>query len=239
MIDIIQTPASHVAAFRARGKIEDEDIQRAKTALERAMQEHEQVALLIELDEWEGISAEALRDDLGYWFDQLGSLDRFGRAAVVTDRKWVDMGARLEDKLLPGVEVRAFPTERRDEARAWVAEPPAPATRGLEAIPVQGGESAGGTPILAYAVRGRVTADDIGQLDADFKREERFRLLLRLDDFAMPGTGAFTSGLAGMKMDALRKMERYAVVGGPGLDRRAARDRRAAAPHAHPPLRRG
>ena len=70
-------------------------------------------------------------------------------------------------------------------------------------------------PVLAYALRGGLTDDDIDALHADLNRHERARLLIRVDQFEMPHASAFAHQLAGISR-FFGPIERYAVVGGPG-----------------------
>lgn len=70
-------------------------------------------------------------------------------------------------------------------------------------------------PVLAYALRGGLTDDDIDALHADLNRHERARLLIRVDHFEMPHASAFAHQLAGISR-FFGPIERYAVVGGPG-----------------------
>ncbi|GAB5537277.1 MAG: hypothetical protein Rubg2KO_35260 [Rubricoccaceae bacterium] len=74
--------------------------------------------------------------------------------------------------------------------------------------------NAAGVPVLAYALSGRLTEDDIDRLHADLDRQGRARLLIRADAFEMPKPGALARQLAGLGR-FLGSLERYAVVGGP------------------------
>lgn len=74
---------------------------------------------------------------------------------------------------------------------------------------------AAGVPVLAYALRGRLTDDDIATLHGDLDRHGRARLLIRVDAFEVPDAGAFARQIAGLGR-FLGSIERYAVGGGPG-----------------------
>ncbi|MEP0548167.1 MAG: STAS/SEC14 domain-containing protein [Rhodothermales bacterium] len=216
MIELLASPAPHVVAFRISGSVDTSDVKTAAAALDRALNLHEQLSLFADLRPLEGISLGRLLRDLRFSFSQLGRFDRYYRVAVVTGEEWIETVATWEGKLIPGAEGEAFATEQHDEALAWIAERPVPARPGIAAVDAEPSESAGGTPILAYALRGPVAAEDVERLEADFAAHERFRLLVRAEDFDGVRPGAFTAELPHMKQEALRRIERYAVVGGPG-----------------------
>lgn len=83
----------------------------------------------------------------------------------------------------------------------------------LTRLHVSGGAS---VPVLAYALAGKITDADVRTIQADADGLDRLRLLIRVDDFEMPSVSAFTSGLFEMKLGMIGRIERYALVGGPG-----------------------
>ncbi|MEZ5800621.1 MAG: STAS/SEC14 domain-containing protein [Nitratireductor sp.] len=50
-----------------------------------------------------------------------GLLRRFDKAAVLADEAWLRKFAEWEGALLPGLEIRSFPLEEEQAARAWLA----------------------------------------------------------------------------------------------------------------------
>ncbi len=70
-------------------------------------------------------------------------------------------------------------------------------------------------PVLAYALDGKMNADDFALIWADLREHDRIRLLVQIDTFAIPDPSAFSAGLIQMKKEALHKLDRYAIVGGP------------------------
>ncbi|SDK54425.1 STAS/SEC14 domain-containing protein [Microbulbifer yueqingensis] len=47
-------------------------------------------------------------------------IGKFQRAAVLTDERWLKTLSELEGKLMPGLEIRAFPRAQRGAAEAWL-----------------------------------------------------------------------------------------------------------------------
>lgn len=50
----------------------------------------------------------------------LGLMSRFSRAAVLTDKTWLQMASEIEGALFPGLEIKAFDREQKAEAEAWL-----------------------------------------------------------------------------------------------------------------------
>ena len=51
-----------------------------------------------------------------------GLLKKFDRAAVLTDKTWLQKVSELEGALFPGLEIKAFDMDRREEAEAWLSQ---------------------------------------------------------------------------------------------------------------------
>ena len=120
MLELLPAPAPHVVAFRVGGKLTAREGERVFDALDEALGLHETVNLYAEIAELSGLSLEALVKDLAKSLGLLGRLKRFGRYAVVTDTRWIQKAAGIEDKLIPGLEIRAFPLAESEAAETWV-----------------------------------------------------------------------------------------------------------------------
>src|SRR3954452_18486448 len=121
MLDFL--PAlDRVVAMRVTGRVGEHDIERGIQAIEAALARNERISLLVEI-EMAGMTAGAFTRDLSYSLGKLRDLHRFSRVAVVTIQDWLKALARVQDRILPHVEVRAFTPPEREEAMAWGAQP--------------------------------------------------------------------------------------------------------------------
>ena len=50
----------------------------------------------------------------------LGLMNKFKRAAVMTDKTWLRKVSELEGVIIPGLEVKAFTRDKKTEAEAWL-----------------------------------------------------------------------------------------------------------------------
>ena len=51
----------------------------------------------------------------------IGLMKKFDRAAVLTDKAWVQKVSELEGLFYPGLEIKAFDRDQRAEAETWLA----------------------------------------------------------------------------------------------------------------------
>ena len=106
-----------VLHIRAGGKLSDADYEAFVPLFERAAaREPGTVPMLIELlPDFAGWDLAGLWRDLKF---DIRHKDRFGRIAIVGDKKWEEWGMKLFDPLFRA-EMCFFPTDRLDEAEAW------------------------------------------------------------------------------------------------------------------------
>ena len=50
----------------------------------------------------------------------LGLIKKFNRAAVLTDKNWLKKISEFEGVLFPGLEIRAFNIDQKEQAEAWL-----------------------------------------------------------------------------------------------------------------------
>ena len=124
MLEFISPPAEHVVAMRVGGVVTAQELQQAIDAIEAAKRHHPRVSLLAELDGLRLMTFPALLKDVGYGLTQIGDLEHYHRAAVVTDKEWIKHIAQLEDRLFKAVEIRTFPSHDHSAAMEWVCKLP-------------------------------------------------------------------------------------------------------------------
>lgn len=203
----------YVVAMKTSGRISGSELDIATDRIDAALRHHERISLYFEIDFLE-VSPEALLKDLRYGLKQLTQLDRFYRSVIVTNQSWVHTAAEWEDRLLPSIAVRAFPENEKEEAREWVAEaPPEPRPRGLEEIPTSTSH------VVAFRLKGTITGADIDavadRLETAYQAHDHVNLLLRIESAYRFQFDVLREALFDLKAEAIRHLERYAVVGGP------------------------
>ncbi len=119
MIELIDIPSPRAVGAKISGKIEKPDLDQVIAAIEKKLQKVDKIGIYVELESFDGISFDALADDVKF---ALANLNRFDKKAVVSEEEWVEKAAEFADKVFSGIEIRHFSPEEREKAKKWVAE---------------------------------------------------------------------------------------------------------------------
>lgn len=102
------------------GKLEADEM---KVALDELISQSQGIRngrMLYEIHEFRIPSLGALAVEFTRLPELFGLIKRFDRAAVLADEEWIRKISELENKLFPGLEIRAFERDERAEAEAWL-----------------------------------------------------------------------------------------------------------------------
>lgn len=106
-----------VVGVVADGKVTGDDYANVLVPLiEAALADHEKIRLLYHCPSGTAFDASAAWEDAKVGFEHF---TQFERAAVVTDESWLVNAVKLLGFVMPG-EVRVFPADALDEAKAWL-----------------------------------------------------------------------------------------------------------------------
>lgn len=122
MLTLLDLGSSYIWAARVEDTFDSEDIALAMATLDDRLSRPGDVRCYIEAEDMDHVTIGAMLKDVLYGLRHVGDVPRFDRFAIVADQKWLHALAKFEDKLLIGVEVRAFAPQERDAARAWITE---------------------------------------------------------------------------------------------------------------------
>ena len=119
MIERISESQGNIIAFRASGKLTDEDYKNILVpSIEAMVKEHGKVRLLLYLDEgFKGWEPRAMWDDFKVGLGKLK--DDFEKFALVGGPKWVQWAMKLDNYLMRG-EVKTFSIVQLQDAWQWV-----------------------------------------------------------------------------------------------------------------------
>ncbi|MDA1267025.1 MAG: STAS/SEC14 domain-containing protein [Planctomycetota bacterium] len=105
-------------AFTIDGVVPREDLEEALTLFEPLLEQHRRLGVLEHIVSFRGISPLALWRDLRF---AARHLMHVGPVAVVSDRRYVRVWSKMAAPFWKA-EVRFFPREELEEARAWLVE---------------------------------------------------------------------------------------------------------------------
>jgi hypothetical protein len=212
MLEILQAP-DQVAAFRLTGEVTGVDYDQMIAELEERLRRHARVAVYADLSKLKRLTRDALTKDIQYALSKRHELHRFTRLAIVSDKRWPGLLAHIAGAWLP-FEITSFKSGERDEALRWAAEPRAdqPALRLITTTRPD---------TYAYVWNGKITRADVehvlGTLRHELETHSSVRVLGRIEHIGGFQPAAFMqSSLLRVKLLGLKKIERYALVGGPG-----------------------
>lgn len=213
-----QLPApDHVVAYSLGGKPNSDELREYQSVLADSLQERGGTALLVDLTELTDISKQALKDSAGADDVLLRRLGQLDRCALVSDKDWLHVVASFAGQLVPTLQVQAFGCAQREQALAWVARAPQRRATTPSAIRFLATRR---DDVLAFEVDGLLTANEmpavIQHVQKQLGAHAKLRLLGRITTLAgFEPSALMSTGLLPMKLSAMRKVDRYAIVGAP------------------------
>lgn len=223
MITYIEGPED-VIACSVSGGFTSSEMSALVSKVEQALKTNAKTHMFVEIDGIADVDWQVIAELFPRSLAILGQLDRFGRIAVVSNDKWIRLWTRAESALLPNISYELFRARERERALDWVQGradlPHAPALTILQTD---------SPSVIAFEFDGSVTAADMDQAVAELgPRLESgsgpLRVLASVGEFDFPIFSAlFKQRYFHLKMETLKRLERYAVVGGPDWLRRAVK----------------
>jgi hypothetical protein len=211
MLEILQAP-DQLAAFRLTGRVTGVDYDQMVAELEERLRRHARVAVYADITKFKRFTRDAFEKDIRYAIAKRDELHRFTRFAIVSDKRWPKVLATLAGAWFP-FEIRSFASAEREEGLRWGAEPRAELPA-LRLIPTSRSDT------YAYVWNGKITRADVehvlGALRVELETHMSVRVFGRIEHMGgFQPAALLQSSLMRVKLLGMRKIERYAIVGGP------------------------
>ena len=103
------------------GKLDSEAMKRALDELASESQDIEHGKMLYDVIDFHLPSLAAIAIGFSRLPSMFGLIKKFDRAAVLSDRAWLKKVSEFEGHLIPGLEIKAFDRDQREEAEAWLS----------------------------------------------------------------------------------------------------------------------
>lgn len=103
------------------GKLNSEEMQVALDELVSKSQKIEEGKMLYDVIDFHLPSLGAIAIEFSRLPSMFGFIKKFDRAAVLTDKTWVKKVSEFEGMLIPGLEIKAFDRDQKEEAEAWLS----------------------------------------------------------------------------------------------------------------------
>lgn len=204
-----------VIAIRCGGRLKHAEIQSYIDRIEASFAARETTHLYAEVVDFSGFDTDRFVETLkrsGAWFR---NLDKVGRVAIVADQDWVRWLARVESAIMPHVSYETFESAERDRALAWVeGRLDSPYSAAIKVIETDRPN------VLGFEIDGHAGKVELDAISAHFLKamrgKDKVRFLGRIRNLGGVQIGGLLTGdYFALKREALARLERYAVVGGP------------------------
>ena len=114
MLEMIDIGIDNAVAFRISGKITERDMTLVLSNAKEKINRHGNIVILEIIDSFEGIEIASLVEKVKYLFEV--GISNISRAAVVTDKKWLENIVSVEDKIFKNIKMKSFSIEDKDLA---------------------------------------------------------------------------------------------------------------------------
>ncbi len=208
--------APNVHQIKVTGKLKSEDMPPVIELAGTIDKESDKASLVFNIENVHDFEWSAVGEELKHLPLMLRVLTKLDRIAVIADQAWMRTGARIESALLPGVTYEVFSRDKAEHARAWakgeIDRPHADAVRLIDV---------GDSSIVAFELDGRIDEDNAATMIKDarlaLEKTGARRMMARIKNWHGFDPSLLASGkIAKAKMDFIKLLDRYAIVGGPG-----------------------
>ena len=120
MVTMVDIGIDKAVAYRIEGKITDADMELVTSVLKEKIATFGDIFIYQEIESFKGIEFEAMIEKTKF-FLEMGT-SNIKRIAVVTHKDWMNKIIDLEGKLFKNIDMKAFLTEDKDEAIAFLKQ---------------------------------------------------------------------------------------------------------------------
>ncbi len=172
--------------------------------------------LLVDVTSVAGFTLSAVTVELAHIPSLVKWIYGLDRIAIISDEEWIRTGSRLESALLPGVTYEVYDDDEADAARAWIMEEAeGPHTGAFHELDI------GKPGIAAFELTGRLDRAEsergVAMVRARLEDPDCSKLMIVISNWhGFDVDAMFSSQVIGGKLDLIGKLDRYAIVGGPG-----------------------
>lgn len=116
-IKLIPHKPDRIIGLNIDGRIEAKDITHVMKSIENRLRQGEKLRIYAEVNNWSGMSFEALVEDLKFGLQHFKDFDK---EAIVSDLWWLENLASIVNILFSNIEVKHFSFADRDKALEWI-----------------------------------------------------------------------------------------------------------------------
>ena len=120
MLELLSVNVEKVVAYRLDGAITEDAMEEVLDAIKAEIEKHGEVCLYQEVVNLTTVEMDAIVDKLEF-VKEVG-LKPIKRIAFITDKKWMQMMVKVEDKIFRNTEMKGFLPDEKDLALSFLQE---------------------------------------------------------------------------------------------------------------------
>lgn len=120
MFKVIQNGTNRLD-IEMSGRLNAEEMKVALDELVNKSEHIENGKMLYDVIDFHLPTLSAIAIEFSRFPSMFGFIKKFNQAAVLTDKSWLKKVSEIEGTLIPGLEIKAFDRDKREEAEAWLS----------------------------------------------------------------------------------------------------------------------
>lgn len=120
MFKVVQNGADRLD-IEMSGKLNSEEMKNALDELVDKSKNIENGKMLYDVVDYHLPTLDAIAIEFSRLPSMFGFIKKFNRAAVLTDKAWLKKVSEFEGILIPGLEIKAFSRDQKEQAEAWLS----------------------------------------------------------------------------------------------------------------------
>lgn len=114
MLEMLDIGVEQAVAYRLAGKITEDEMKQALTAIKKKIESYGKVYLYQEIDSFSGVELDAMLEKFKFLYEN--GIANINRVAVVTDKQWLHKIVDLEDKIFKNIDMQCFSLKEKKQA---------------------------------------------------------------------------------------------------------------------------
>jgi predicted HAD superfamily phosphohydrolase len=110
---------NHIIEMTIADKITKDELVKVMEEIQGPLNEWDDFKVLKRIDSFSGMEVGAVVEDFNFAFENYSNLKKLKKAAVVTDKEWIENVTEFFSPIYPA-EVKVFESEDIEEARSWL-----------------------------------------------------------------------------------------------------------------------
>ena len=119
MMEMLDIGIDRAVAIRVSGKISGSDMEAVFSQAKEKIARFGSIVVFEQIDSFTGVELAGIKEEFHY-LREMG-LANIDKVAVVTDKKWIEVIANIEDKLFRSIDIECFSLQQKDAAIAYLA----------------------------------------------------------------------------------------------------------------------